>query len=191
MDRKATDGIFGPVLARSEGALRPDDPSFQGAISPEPLTQLEVVAQARQISDADGHEPAASAADAVAGAGGDRADDAASSADAGDADHRREPAPDVGWRGRHVHGGAPRRRGRGRESGSASNWSSSSSRSSPRSISARRCWSRRRSAPGTRSVPTGWPARPSSGGSSWRFPSRSACSSRPRRSSVSLAPRPT
>ena len=63
MDRKATDDIFGPVMARSEGPLRPDDPSFQGAISHEPMTHLEVVAQARQISNADGHEPQASAAD--------------------------------------------------------------------------------------------------------------------------------
>src|SRR5687767_8407967 len=50
-------------MARSEGPLRPDDPSFRGAISPEPLTQLEVVAQARQISDGDGHESQLSAAD--------------------------------------------------------------------------------------------------------------------------------
>ena len=63
MDRKATDDIFGPVMARNEGALLSDDPSFQGAISPEPLTQLEVVAQARQTSDADGHEPEVGAAD--------------------------------------------------------------------------------------------------------------------------------
>ena len=63
MDRKATDGIFGPVMARSEGPLRPDDPSFQGAISLEPLTQLEVVAQARQVGDADGHEPQAGVAE--------------------------------------------------------------------------------------------------------------------------------
>src|SRR5215212_8408936 len=62
VDRKATDDIFGPVLARSEGPLRPDDPSFQGAISPEPLTQLEIVAQAHQIGDAGGAQPEASAA---------------------------------------------------------------------------------------------------------------------------------
>ena len=63
MDRKATDDIFGPVIARNEDALLSDDPSFQGAISSEPLTQLEVVAQARQTSDADGHEPETGAAD--------------------------------------------------------------------------------------------------------------------------------
>jgi multidrug resistance protein, MATE family len=63
VDRKATDDIFGPVMARSEGPLRPDDPSFQGAISSEPWTQLEVVAQARRISDGDGHEPAVGAVD--------------------------------------------------------------------------------------------------------------------------------
>src|SRR5215207_5105687 len=65
VDRQAIDSIFGPVMARSEGPLRPDDPSFQGAISPEPLTQLEVMAQARQISDGDGHEPSVGAADVV------------------------------------------------------------------------------------------------------------------------------
>src|SRR5215207_8907422 len=63
VDRKATDDIFGPMLARSEGPLRPDDPSFQGAISPEPLTQLQVVALARQIGDAGEHEPQADVAD--------------------------------------------------------------------------------------------------------------------------------
>ena len=36
---------------------------MQKAISPEPMTQLEVVAQARQTSDADGHEPGASVVD--------------------------------------------------------------------------------------------------------------------------------
>ena len=56
MDRKATDDIFGAVLARNEGALLSDDPAFPGAVSPEPLTQLEVVAQARQSSNADGHD---------------------------------------------------------------------------------------------------------------------------------------
>src|SRR3954447_16215454 len=50
-------------MARSEGTIRPDDPSFQGAISPEPFTQLEVMAKAPQIGDADGHEPQTSAAD--------------------------------------------------------------------------------------------------------------------------------
>jgi multidrug resistance protein, MATE family len=65
VDRNATDDIFGPVMARSEGPLRPDDPSFRGAISPEPLTQLEVVAEARHISDADGHEPPTGAAGVV------------------------------------------------------------------------------------------------------------------------------
>jgi Na+-driven multidrug efflux pump len=44
-------------MARNDGALLSNDPSFQGAISTEPLTQLEVVAQARQTSDADGHAP--------------------------------------------------------------------------------------------------------------------------------------
>ena len=61
MDRQAIDGIFGPVLARNEGALLSDDPSFRGAVSREPLTQLEIVAQARQNSDADGNEPRVSA----------------------------------------------------------------------------------------------------------------------------------
>jgi putative MATE family efflux protein len=50
-------------MARNEGALLSDDPSFQGAISSEPLTKLEVVAQAHQTSDADGHVLTASAAD--------------------------------------------------------------------------------------------------------------------------------
>jgi putative MATE family efflux protein len=63
MDRKATDDIFGAVLARNEGALLSDDPAFRGAVSPEPVTQLEIVAQARQTSDADRHEPGAGAAD--------------------------------------------------------------------------------------------------------------------------------
>ena len=57
MDRQATNDIFGPVMARNDGALLSNDPSFQGAVSTEPMTQLEVVAQARQTSDADGHAP--------------------------------------------------------------------------------------------------------------------------------------
>ncbi len=65
MDRKAIDGIFGTVVASNEGALLSDDPSFHGAISTEPLTQLEVVAQARQTHDGDGPQPATSAADTV------------------------------------------------------------------------------------------------------------------------------
>src|SRR3954471_13436265 len=48
VDRQAIDHIFGPVLLRNEGALLSDDPSFQGAISTEPLTQLEIVALARE-----------------------------------------------------------------------------------------------------------------------------------------------
>ena len=52
--------IFGPMLDSHESTLRSDDPSFQGAISPEPLTQLEVMVQAHQTSDAAGPEPAAS-----------------------------------------------------------------------------------------------------------------------------------
>ena len=63
MDRKAINDIFGPMLDRNEGPLLSDDPSFQGAISPEPWTQLEVVVQAHQISEADGPEPAANATD--------------------------------------------------------------------------------------------------------------------------------
>jgi MATE family multidrug resistance protein len=63
VDRTAIDDIFGPVLARNEGALLSDDPSFQGAVSPEPLTQLEVVAQAHQTRDADGREPGAGGTD--------------------------------------------------------------------------------------------------------------------------------
>ena len=54
MDRRAADDIFGVVLAGDAGTLRSDDPSFQGAILPEPLSQLEIVAQARQTSDPDG-----------------------------------------------------------------------------------------------------------------------------------------
>src|SRR5829696_6492532 len=63
MDRKAADDIFGRVMARNEDALILDDPLFQGTISPEPLTQLEVVAQARQSREADGHEAGAGAGD--------------------------------------------------------------------------------------------------------------------------------
>ncbi|MBW3634430.1 MAG: MATE family efflux transporter, partial [Chloroflexi bacterium] len=63
MDRQAIDNIFGPVIAGNDGALRSDDPSFQGAISTEPMTQLEVVAQAGQTSGAEEPEPGASAAD--------------------------------------------------------------------------------------------------------------------------------
>src|SRR5215217_6796916 len=62
VDRASTDDIFGPVMAKNEGALLSDDPSFQGAISPEPLTQLEIVAQVRQHGAADGSQPGASAA---------------------------------------------------------------------------------------------------------------------------------
>ena len=63
VDRTAIDDIFGPVLARNEDALLSNDPSFQGAISPEPMTQLEVVAQVRQTDDADGSQPGVSVAD--------------------------------------------------------------------------------------------------------------------------------
>jgi MATE family multidrug resistance protein len=63
MDRQAIDDIFGPVIARNENALLADDPAFPGTISHEPLTQLEIVALARQSSDADGSQPGASAAD--------------------------------------------------------------------------------------------------------------------------------
>ena len=63
VDRQAIDSIFGPVMGKSEGPLRPDDPSFQGAISPEPVTRMEIVAQSHQTSDAHGHEPGASAGD--------------------------------------------------------------------------------------------------------------------------------
>src|SRR5918998_5115902 len=63
VDRRAADDIFGVVPARDAGALRSDDPSFKGAISPEPLSHLEVVAQADQSSGADGQEPEASVAD--------------------------------------------------------------------------------------------------------------------------------
>src|SRR5215204_5264666 len=55
--------MFGAVVARNEGALLSDDPSFQGAISHEPLTQLEVVAQASQTGDTGVREPVAVAAD--------------------------------------------------------------------------------------------------------------------------------
>src|SRR5215208_334618 len=65
VDRASTDDIFGPVMAKNEGALLSEDPSFRGAISPEPMTQLEVVARARRTSDAHGHELGVSAADAV------------------------------------------------------------------------------------------------------------------------------
>ena len=63
MDRTAIDNIFGPVMARKEGALLSDDPSFPGAVSPEPLTQLEIVAQARETRDAGGPELGTSASD--------------------------------------------------------------------------------------------------------------------------------
>jgi multidrug resistance protein, MATE family len=63
VDRRAADDIFGVVLTSDAGAPRSDDPSFQGAISPEPLSHLEVVAQAGQSSGADGQDPEASVAD--------------------------------------------------------------------------------------------------------------------------------
>src|SRR5215204_4681635 len=63
VDRQAIDDIFGPVIARNENALLSDDPAFLGAVSPEPLTQLEVVAQARHNREAEGSQPAAGAAD--------------------------------------------------------------------------------------------------------------------------------
>src|SRR5918998_645048 len=63
VDRRAADDIFGVVPARDAGALRSDDPSFQGAISLEPVSNLEVVAQARQSRGADGQEPEVSVAD--------------------------------------------------------------------------------------------------------------------------------
>ncbi|HLL49190.1 MAG TPA: MATE family efflux transporter, partial [Thermomicrobiales bacterium] len=63
MNRKAIKDIFGPMFDSHESTLRSDDPSFQGAVSPEPLTQLEVVVQADQRSDAARPEPAASATD--------------------------------------------------------------------------------------------------------------------------------
>src|SRR5215211_5104500 len=53
-------------MARNEDVLLSNDPSFQGAISSEPLTQLEVVAQAHQTTDAKGrHQAGVSAADDV------------------------------------------------------------------------------------------------------------------------------
>jgi len=48
-------------MDKIEGALLSDDRSFQGAVSPEPLTQLEIVAQARQNSGADEPRPGSSA----------------------------------------------------------------------------------------------------------------------------------
>src|SRR5215216_531891 len=66
VDRTLTDDIFGPVMAKNEGALLSEDPSFRGAISPESFTQLEVVAQAHQTTDAKGrHQAGVSAADDV------------------------------------------------------------------------------------------------------------------------------
>src|SRR5215211_72160 len=65
VDRASTDDIFGPVMAKNEGALLSDDPSFQGVISPEPMIQLEVVARARQTRDADESQPMTGAAEAV------------------------------------------------------------------------------------------------------------------------------
>jgi multidrug resistance protein, MATE family len=61
VDRKAADDIFGIVIARHEVAHLSQDPSFQGAICPEPLTQLEIVAQARQSSGTGGTQPGADA----------------------------------------------------------------------------------------------------------------------------------
>jgi multidrug resistance protein, MATE family len=65
VDRQAIDDIFGPVMARNENALLSDDPSFLGAICPDPLTQLEVVAQVRSARDDFGPEPGVGAADTV------------------------------------------------------------------------------------------------------------------------------
>src|SRR5215212_6073233 len=65
VDRASTDDIFGPVMAKNEGALLSDDPSFRGVISPEPMIQLEVVARARQTRDADESQPMTGAAEAV------------------------------------------------------------------------------------------------------------------------------
>src|SRR5215218_10130024 len=62
VDRASTDDIFGPVMAKNEGALLSDDPSFRGVISPEPLTQLKIVAQAHSARDADSHDPEGTAA---------------------------------------------------------------------------------------------------------------------------------
>lgn len=61
MDRQAIDDIFGPVIAGNENRLLSEDPAFPGAIAREPLTQLEIVAQARPTRDADGRGPEASA----------------------------------------------------------------------------------------------------------------------------------
>jgi MATE family multidrug resistance protein len=63
VDRQAIDDIFGPVIPRNENTLLSDDLAFRGAISPEPLTHLEIVAQARQNSEAEGSRPPAGAAD--------------------------------------------------------------------------------------------------------------------------------
>src|SRR5215212_1387387 len=57
VDRQAIDDIFGPVFARNENALLSDDPSFLGAICPDPLTQLEVVAQVHPARADGGPEP--------------------------------------------------------------------------------------------------------------------------------------
>src|SRR5215213_4242091 len=65
VDRASTDDIFGPVMAKNEGALLSDDPSFRGVIAPEPMIQLEVVARARQTRDADESQPMTGAAEAV------------------------------------------------------------------------------------------------------------------------------
>src|SRR5215203_2212191 len=65
VDRASTDDIFGPLMAKNEGALLSDDPSFRGVISPEPMIQLEVVARARQTRDADESQPMTGAAEAV------------------------------------------------------------------------------------------------------------------------------
>src|SRR4051794_38373005 len=65
VDRQAIDNIFGPVMARNEGALLSDDPAFKGPISREPLTQLEIVAQSHQTRDTDGDEPETSAASSM------------------------------------------------------------------------------------------------------------------------------
>jgi MATE family multidrug resistance protein len=50
-------------MARNENALLSDDPSFLGAICPDPLTQLEVVAQVRPARDDFWPEPGVGAVD--------------------------------------------------------------------------------------------------------------------------------
>ena len=162
VDRQAIDDIFGPVLARNENALLADDPAFPGTISHEPLTQLEIVAQARQNSDADGSQPGASAADTTL-----------EPLAVEPMTQRRVltlATPIIGENLLQTAVGAVdtfmvARLGAAAVAGVGTglSWSSSSSRSSPPSTSARRCWSPRRSAPASRSVPIAWRGRPSSG----------------------------